>query len=148
MKMGTVFPSCSMKAQNPDMPIPSVCVWIPWRISLCFPDVHWKLHQMRGYDRVKYLSVPSAGRLNKGEGQLFILFGVYLISEFFNGFTLQLLIALLLYHVSLLQFWYNFLLCFHLGILGCHSFFEVMSWYMYIMNAVPLLSKTSLSQLK
>lgn len=59
---------------------------------------------MRGYDRVKYLSVPSAGRLNKGEGQLFILFGVYLISEFFNGFTLQLLIALLLYHVSLLQF--------------------------------------------
>lgn len=59
MKMGTVFPSCSMKAQNPDMPIPSVCVWIPWLISLCFPDVHWKLHQMRSYDHVKYLSLPE-----------------------------------------------------------------------------------------
>lgn len=46
----------------------SICfVWIPWPISLCFPDLQRKLHQMRSYDHVKYLSVPSAKRLETEE---------------------------------------------------------------------------------
>lgn len=129
-----------------------------WRWELYFPLVWWRLRiqtcqfhlfvsgslglfpcaflmyteSFIRWEVMIVLSISTWETLNRGEGQLFILFSVYLISLFFNGFTLRLLIAPLLYHVSLLQFWYNFLLYFHLGILGCHSFFAVMSWYMYM----------------